>query len=254
MNGDYKLSMFLIGTSFLFLMPYGFFKYREVRKIWRYNVDLVRFLEDLAGYANTGMPMREALLSVAKNRYGAFDPVVRHIESLLYMNVSVDEALRKAFSDTRFRNNRIVSTLLIEANRVGGDMGLTLTQLAESFNAVITAKKQQVASVTSYMTVAVIGFGVFLFTIGLIFQMLFPQFARLSGVNGGIGSIGAGISMSFNMLPQFEFFVFLSVVILGFFTGIVSSALKDNSYYSGFFYGGIFVIISLVMQVLLWGV
>lgn len=252
-KGDYRGSLLLIGLGFLSLFPFGYMEFRKLRGEWKYNNDMIKFLEDLAGYANTGMPLREALISVAKSRYGAFDYVVRKIELMLNLNMSVEEVIRRAFSDERYRFNKIVSTLLVEANRVGGDIGMTLQMLADSFNALMVAKRQQQAAVSSYMIVAIIGFGVYLFTIGLIFVMLFPSFAKL-GVSGISSGLGAGISMSFNMLPQFEFFVFLSVIVLGFFTGLVSSSLKDNSYYSGFFYGGIFVLVSLIMQVIVWGV
>jgi len=254
-NGYYQHAEFLIGLAFVSLMPFGVIDFLRVRGEWKYNIDMIRFLQDLAGYANTGMPMHDALLEVAKNNYGYFDRVVKKIKYLLLMHVSVEEALNRAFSD-KSRNNEIVRSLLIEANRVGGDVGHTLTGLADSFTAKINAKKQEKATVSSYMMVAIIGFGVYLFTIALIFQMLFPEFAKLSGATSGTTglSMGAGLSMSFFMLPQFEFFVLLSVIILGFFTGLVSSTLRDNSYYSGFFYGGIFVIITLIMQALLWGI
>ncbi|MGC8610290.1 MAG: type II secretion system F family protein [Thermoplasmata archaeon] len=249
-EGHYKLSLFMIELSLFSFFPYGLWNYLKLRHEWIYNQNLILFLNDLANYVNTGMPLREAILQTAKNKYGVFSSVIKDLEARLHMGFSVADSIEAAFSRINYKNNKIVKTLLVIADKVGGDIGASVSQLAMAFTSYINAKKSQMAAVSSYMIIASIGYGVYLFTIALVFDTLFPQFVKLSG---GITAFGSGFSLSLIYIQQFEYYVFLSVVILGFVTGFVSSTLKENSFKSGFFYSGIYILVAIITQALVWG-
>ncbi|MGC8692086.1 MAG: type II secretion system F family protein [Thermoplasmata archaeon] len=250
LEDNYKTSIFMIELAFMSFFPYGLWNYLKLRHEWIYNQNLILFLNDLSNYVNTGMPLREAILQTARNKYGAFSSVIRDLEARLHMGFSVADSIEASFSKINYKNNKIVKTLLVIADKVGGDIGASVSQLALAFTSYINAKKSQMAAVSSYMIIASIGYGVYLFTIALVFDTLFPQFVKLSG---GITAFGSGFSLSLVYIQQFEYYVFLSVVILGFVTGFVSSTLKENSFKSGFFYSGIYILIAIIAQALVWG-
>ncbi|MGC8646460.1 MAG: type II secretion system F family protein [Thermoplasmata archaeon] len=250
LEDHYKTSIFMIELAFMSFFPYGLWNYLKLRHEWIYNQNLILFLNDLSNYVNTGMPLREAILQTARNKYGAFSSVIRDLEARLHMGFSVADSIEASFSKINYKNNKIVKTLLVIADKVGGDIGASVSQLALAFTSYINAKKSQMAAVSSYMIIASIGYGVYLFTIALVFDTLFPQFVKLSG---GITAFGSGFSLSLVYIQQFEYYVFLSVVILGFVTGFVSSTLKENSFKSGFFYSGIYILIAIIAQALVWG-
>jgi flagellar protein FlaJ len=195
----------------------------------------LQFVRSLVGTVKSGISIPNSIIQIANEDYGPLTPYVKKLRNQIEWGIPIQEALINFGKDT---NNPIINravSIVLEAERSGGEIGDVLDSVTSSVVNIKKMKEERKASVFSQIVQGYIVFFVFI-VIMLVMQLyLFPQIQEvgslggLTGLDFAEGVVGSGEAENVNLDSTF----FSLILIQGFFAGIMIGKFSEGTIKQG---------------------
>jgi flagellar protein FlaJ len=247
-------SMNIVILAFLLIiMPPGFFNLYEARRISRLEAEFPAMVRDMSLSVKSGMTLKEAMSVAAVGQYGALTKAIKQMNNAISWGVSFDDALlhfAKKYPTLLIR--RTVFTL-IEASRMGGQLGEILEGVATDVEETKALEKRRSAETKPYLMVCYISYFVFLAVIMIMSYVFLPMMKEASEATSGVAlPSGMGqFAVSDADLAKYNMLFFHALVIQGFFAGIVTGKMAEGKVVAGLKHSVFFIIVAVIAYTLL---
>src|SRR4030042_652428 len=237
----------------LIIMPPGFFNLYETRRISRLEAEFPAMVRDISLSVKSGMTLKGAMSMAAGGQYGALTKAIKQMDNAISWGVSFDDALlhlAKKYPTVLIR--RTVFTL-IEASRMGGQLGEILEGVATDVEETKALEKRRHSATKPYLMVCYVSYFVFLAVILIISYTFLPMMKQASEatssatIPGGTGQF----AVSDAALAQYNMLFFHALVIQGFFTGIVTGKMGEGKVVAGLKHSAVFIIVAVIAYTVL---
>ncbi|MDP6641834.1 MAG: type II secretion system F family protein [Candidatus Nanoarchaeia archaeon] len=193
----------------------------------------LQFVRSLVGTVKSGISIPNSIIQIANEDYGPLTPYVKKLRNQIEWGIPIQEALINFGEDT---NNPIINravSIVLEAERSGGEIGDVLDSVTSSVVNIKKMKEERKASVFSQIVQGYIVFFVFI-VIMLVLQLyLFPQIQEVGSLGGLTGIDFAqgivGEAEEVNLDSTF----FSLILIQGFFAGIMIGKFSEGTIKQG---------------------
>jgi len=235
------------------VMPPSLFNFYETRRTGRLEAEFPAMVRDISLSVKSGMTLKGAVSIAAEGQYGALTPAIKKIDNMISWGVSFEEAwLHFAKKYPTLLIRRTVFTL-IEASRMGGQLGEILEGVATDVEETKTLEKKRSSETKPYLMVCYISYFVFLAVILIMSYIFLPmmqeaaEVATRGALPGGLGQF----AVSERELALYNRLFFHALVIQGFFAGIVTGKLGEGKAVAGLKHSIFFIIVSVIAYALL---
>jgi len=237
----------------LIIMPPGFFNFYETRRISRLEAEFPAMMRDISLSVKSGMTIKGAMSVAAGGQYGALTKAIKQMDNAISWGVSFDEALlhfAKKYPTSLIR--RTVFTL-IEASRMGGQLGGILEGVATDVEETKALEKRRNSETKPYLVVCYISYFVFLAVILIMSYVFLPMMKEASKATSGVAlPRGMGqFAVSNANLAKYNMLFFHALVIQGFFAGIVTGKMGEGKVVAGLKHSVFFIIVAVIAYTLL---
>ena len=235
------------------VMPPSLLNLYETRRITRLEAEYPSLMRDISLSVKSGMTLKGALSIAAEGQYGALTPAIKKIDNMISWGVSFEEALlhfARKYPTLLIR--RTVFTL-IEASRMGGQLGTILEGVATDIEETKTLERKRSSETKPYVLVCYISYFVFLAVILIMSYIFLPMMQEAADIAGGAalpGGIGQ-FAVSEEELAIYNRLFFHALVIQGFFGGIVTGKLGEGRAVAGLKHSVFFIVVAVIAYVLL---
>ena len=191
----------------------------------------LEFARNLVESVKTGTPISKSIINVSKRNYGALTPHVKKLSNQIKLGIPLNLAIKTFAKDV---NNKTVSralTLIGQAERAGGDIGIILESVAKAVSSSDKLKKERKATIQTLVVQGYIIFFVFIIIILVMQFRIIPMLAGIGGELGGALGFAGGESIDANEISNAFLYLLL---IQGFFTGLTIGKLSENNIKAGF--------------------
>ncbi len=198
----------------------------------------LEFSRNLVESVKAGTPISKSILNLKGKDYGSLTPHVEKLSNQIALGIPVKDALAIFAKDIDNRTIARAVTLIIEAERAGGEIGNILENVAKSVSQTDKLKKERKAAI---YTLVVQGYIIFLIFIVIMLVMQFkilPMLTQFKGMGGGGGSssmsdigglsLGGGVDVDELAKP----FLYL-LLVQGFFVGLTIGKLAEGNLKAG---------------------
>lgn len=230
-----------------------FFKEQKRQKeIEEKFVELVR---TLVGTVKSGISIPQALRQTADKDYGALTKYTRKLANQLEWGIPVDEALLIFSKDTGNTTIKRAVSIVLEAEKSGGDIENVLESVTDSVVHVKKMKAERRAETYSQMVQGYIVFFVFIGIMLLLQIKLFPMLAGMSGaMSSGLGSMGVlGSVFGEGEQANLDKIFFSMLMIQGLFAGIMIGKFSEGTIKQGLAHSLALMTISALIVTLVKG-
>ena len=186
-------------------------------------------MRNIAEAIKAGSSIPKAIIHISKKDFGALNPYARKLANQIECGIPTKTALMTFSGDT---NNAVIKrsvSIIIEAEKSGGDITDIITSVVDS---VVTIKKMKQERKTSTHSQIVQGYLVFYIFIAIMLALqlwLFPKLLGLSqAVKGGGSSPLSFVEVGSDMI-NLDFAFFSLVLIQGFFAGIMIGKFSEGT-------------------------
>jgi flagellar protein FlaJ len=237
----------------LIIMPPGFFNFFETRRISRLEAEFPAMIRDISLSVKSGMTIKSAMSMAAGGQYGALTKAIKQMDNAISWGVSFDDALlhfARKYPTTLIR--RTVFTL-IEASRMGGQLGEILEGVATDVEETKTLEKRRNSETKPYLMVCYISYFVFLAVIMIMSYVFLPMMKEASEATSGT-ALPAGMgqfAVSDADLAKYNMLFFHALVVQGFFAGIVTGKMAEGKVVAGLKHSVFFIIVAVIAYTLL---
>jgi flagellar protein FlaJ len=237
----------------LIIMPPGFFNFFETRRISRLEAEFPAMIRDISLSVKSGMTIKSAMSMAAGGQYGALTKAIKQMDDMISWGVSFDDALlhfARKYPTALIR--RTVFTL-IEASRMGGQLGEILEGVATDVEETKTLEKRRSSETKPYLMVCYISYFVFLAVIMIMSYVFLPMMKEAADIAtgkalpGGLGQF----AVSDANLALYDRLFFHALVIQGFFAGIVTGKMGEGKVVAGLKHSVFFIIVAVIAYTLL---
>lgn len=181
---------------------------------------LPRLLEDVAESQEAGMTLLQALDESSQRKYGPITEELRTLVTQLSWGVEFDEAFN-AFGERIGTELSVrVTTLLLEAIELGGDLKTAFKSTAEFVRKMITLRDERESQLRQYMMVIYVSSLVFMLILIILYQSFF-----LSMASGSKTGFGTKKEIS---LEEFKTVLFDLAIVEAFFGGLIVAKLSQR--------------------------
>jgi archaeal flagellar protein FlaJ len=237
----------------LIIMPPGFFNFYETRRISRLEAEFPAMMRDISLSVKSGMTIKGAMSVAAGGQYGALTKAIKQMDNAISWGVSFDDALlhfAKKYPTSLIR--RTVFTL-IEASRMGGQLGGILEGVATDVEETKALEKRRNSETKPYLVVCYISYFVFLAVILIMSYVFLPMMKEASKATSGVAlPRGMGqFAVSNANLAKYNMLFFHALVIQGFFAGIVTGKMGEGKVVAGLKHSVFFIIVAVIAYTLL---
>jgi flagellar protein FlaJ len=163
--------VFIIATLFV-LGSYALIREIHVRRLRRIEAATPEFLERLASLNEAGMSVVESIRRVRGSDLGALSDEVDRIYRDIQLGANVDEALTRFENRIRTKSVTRATTLLTNAMRASGKIGVVLRIASEQARADLSMQRKRRQEMFTYQVVIYISFFVFLVIIIAVTSVL----------------------------------------------------------------------------------
>jgi len=235
------------------IMPTSFLNYYETRRTGKLEAEYPAFMRDISLSVKSGMTLKGAMSIAAEGQYGALTPAIKQIDNMISWGVSFEDALlhfAKKYPTLLIR--RTVFTL-IEASRMGGQLGEILVGVATDVEETKALEKKRSSETKPYVMVCYISYFVFLAVILIMSYVFLPMMQEASEIAGG-GALSSGVgqfAVSEEDLTLYNRLFFHALVLQGFFAGLVSGKLGEGKAVAGLKHSVFFIIIAVIAYAIL---
>jgi flagellar protein FlaJ len=247
-------SMNIVILAFLLIiMPPGFFNFFETRRISRLEAEFPAMIRDISLSVKSGMTLKGAMSVAAGGQYGALTKAIKQMDNAISWGVSFDDALlhfARKYPTVLIR--RTVFTL-IEASRMGGQLGEILEGVATDVEETKALEKRRNSETRPYLMVCYISYFVFLAVIMIMSYVFLPMMKEASEATSGAtlpGGMGQ-FAVSDADLAKYNMLFFHALVIQGFFAGIVTGKMAEGKVVAGLKHSVFFIIVAVIAYTLL---
>jgi archaeal flagellar protein FlaJ len=237
--------VFLLNSKFLFItlglaviiafLPFLIsFLSRESREKEK-EAMFLEFSRNLIESVKAGTPISKSIVNVSDKNYGPLSEHVKKLANQISLGIPVRQALQTFSYDV---GNKAISraiALIIQAEASGGDIGLILDSVTESFSQIEDIKKERASSVYSLIIQGYIIFLIFLVI------MIFVQVKFLPLISQSFSTTEQGMS------GVIERSFYILIFIEAFFTGLVTGKLGEGKIRAGIKHSVILMIISFIV-------
>ena len=237
----------------LIIMPPGFFNLYETRRISRLEAEFPAMVRDISLSVKSGMTLKGAMSVAAGGQYGALTKAIKQMDNMISWGVSFDDALlhfAKKYPTSLIR--RTIFTL-IEASRMGGQLGEILEGVATDVEETKTLEKRRSSETKPYLMVCYISYFVFLAVILIMSYVFLPMMKEASEATSGAalpGGMGQ-FAVSDADLAKYNMLFFHALVIQGFFAGIVTGKMAEGKVVTGLKHSVLFIVVAVIAYTLL---
>ncbi|MDD5650988.1 MAG: type II secretion system F family protein [Candidatus Nanoarchaeia archaeon] len=242
--------MFVIAfvlMTFQFLLDF----LQENKRQKEVELKFLEFVRALVETVKSGVSVPKAIQQVSREDYGYLTTHVKKLANQLEWGFPLQAALINFAKDT---NNRVIAksvSIVIEAEKSGGNMGEVLEAVSNSVFSIKKIKEERKNSVYSQLVQGYIIYFVFI-AIMLVMQIyLMPKISQLSldvgaGLSGtlipGMGTGAAKLSSDF----MDQLFIYL-VIIQGAFAGLLIGKFSEGELKYGIKHALILVIVGYLI-------
>jgi len=237
----------------LFIMTPSFFNLYETRRISRIEAEFPAMVRDISLSVKSGMTLKGAMSMAAGGQYGALTKAIKQMDNMISWGVSFDDALlhfAKKYPTPLIR--RTVFTL-IEASRMGGQLGEILEGVATDVEETKTLEKRRSSETKPYLMVCYISYFVFLAVILIMSYVFLPMMKEAAEATSG-GNLPSGVgqfAVSDADLAKYNMLFFHALVIQGFFAGIVAGKMGEGKVVAGLKHSVFFIVVAVIAYTLL---
>ena len=237
----------------LFIMTPSFFNFYETRKIGKLEAEFPAMVRDISLSVKSGMTIERAMSMAAGGQYGALTKAIKQMDNMISWGTSFDDALlhfAKKYPTPLIR--RTVFTL-IEASRMGGQLGEILEGVATDVEETKTLEKRRSSETKPYLMVCYISYFVFLAVIMIMSYVFLPMMKEASEATSG-AALPSGVgqfAVSDADLAKYNMLFFHALVIQGFFAGIVAGKMGEGKVVAGLKHSVVFIVVAVIAYTLL---
>ena len=237
----------------LTIMPPGFFNFYETRRISRLEAEFPAMVRDISLSVKSGMTLEGAMSIAARGHYGALTPAIKQIDNMMSWGVSFEDALlhfAKKYPTPLIR--RTIYTL-IEAFRMGGQLGEVLEGVATDVEETKALEKRRSSETKPYLLVCYVSYFVFLAVILVMSYVFLPMMKEAAEVStgealpGGMGQF----AVSEEDLALYNMLFFHALVIQGLFAGIITGKIGEGKAVAGLKHSVFFIVVAVIAYTLL---
>jgi len=237
----------------LIIMPPGFFNFYETRRISRLEAEFPAMVRDISLSVKSGMTLKGAMSVAAGGQYGTLTRAIKQMDNAISWGVSFEDALlhfARKYPTSLIR--RTVFTL-IEASRMGGQLGEILEGIATDVEETKALEKRRSSETKPYLLVCYVSYFVFLAVILIMSYVFLPMMQESANVAtgkalpGGLGQF----AVSDAGLALYDRLFFHALVIQGFFAGIVTGKMAEGKVVAGLKHSVFFIIVAVIAYTLL---
>jgi flagellar protein FlaJ len=237
----------------LTIMPPSFFNLYESRRISRLEAEFPAMVRDISLSVKSGMTPKGAMSIAAGGQYGALTPAIKQIDNMISWGVSFEDALlhfAKKYPTPLIR--RTVFTL-IEASRMGGQLGEILEGVATDAEETKVLERRRSSETKPYLTVCYVSYFVFLAVILIMSYIFLPMMKEAAeAATGGALPGGMGqFAVSEEDLALYNMLFFHALVIQGFFAGIVTGKIGEGKAVAGLKHSVFFIVVAVIAYTVL---
>ena len=249
------LSSPLRTTSRLVLVPAGvvvlpytvLYERRRKEKI-EIRRRLPNFLSILSNANETGMSLTESLNLVVRQTTGRLADEMRTARNDMYWNGDVSNALSRTANRVRVPSVSRVLKLIKEANRLSGDTSRVLTVAARDARTQERLSRNRYQNISSYVTVIVVGFLVYLFVVALLDAFYVQRVVEAAEATAPAeGAPETPISLAQVPAEQVRLAYFHSALVQAVCAGGISGKILRNDARSGLKYTVFMVALTVVV-------
>ena len=237
----------------LTIMPPSLFNLYETRRTGKLEAEFPAMVRDISLSVKSGMTLKGAMSIAAGGQYGALTPAIKQIDNMMSWGVSFEDALlhfAKKYPTPLIR--RTIFTL-IEASRMGGQLGEILEGVATDAEETKALERKRSSETKPYLMVCYISYFVFLAVILIMSYIFLPMMKEAAEVAtgealpGGLGQF----AVSDEDLALYNRLFFHALVIQGFFAGIVTGKLGEGKAVAGLKHSVFFIVVAVIAYTLL---
>ena len=237
----------------LTIMPPSFFNLYETRRIGKLESEFPAMMRDISLSVKSGMTPNGAVSIAARGQYGALTPAIKQIDNMISWGVSFEDALlhfAKKYPTPLIR--RTIFTL-IEASKMGGQLGEILEGVATDAEEIKTLERRRSSETKPYLAVCYVSYFVFLTVILIMSYIFLPMMKEAAEVATGeaLPSGMGHFAVSEEDLALYNMLFFHALVIQGFFAGIVTGKIGEGKAVAGLKHSVLFMVVAGIAYMLL---
>ncbi|MBI2667449.1 type II secretion system F family protein [Candidatus Woesearchaeota archaeon] len=207
--------------------------FKEIRRQKEIESRFLQFVRSLVGTVKSGVSIPSSIIQISDEDYGELTPYVRKLRNQIEWGITIQDALINLGNDTSNPIIKRAISIVIEAEKSGGDMEDVLDSVTKSIVDIKKMKEERKASVFSQIVQGYIVFFIFI-VIMLVLQLyLFPQIKEVGLIGGLAGTEFAtgviGSSESVNL----DYIFFGLILVQGFFAGIMIGKFSEGTIKQG---------------------
>jgi flagellar protein FlaJ len=225
--------------------PMGWFAYVRERHTAQLEERFPDFLRDLNESYGAGLTMAQAIRVAARGDYGKLNPEIRRMANQVSWGTPFHEALT-LFAD-RVETPIVTRAvaLINKATRAGGNTKDVLAAAARDAREIKALQQERKLSMTLYVIVIYVAFGVFLGVVAALQGLLVPALLQATQGVGARGLAGLPVATDVSFM-DFRLIYFGVGLVQALGSGIVAGVMAEGSYAAGLKHGTILVLLTLL--------
>jgi len=238
-----SLSYFLMVVSaVLFLLPFVLSFLEKQRWQREKEEKFLEFTRDLVENVRSGTPISKSIINLRRRNYGTLSPHIAKLANQLSMGITLESSFETFSGESRSPMIAKAVTLIIEAERAGGDISNVLESVSRSVNQIETLKKERKAAVSNLVTQGYIIFMIFIVIMLVLEFKILPMVYDISAVEGlSVGS-GAGMDQGSFSTP-----LLAMILVQSFFAGLVIGKISEGTIKRGIKHSFILLALTLLI-------
>ncbi len=196
----------------------------------------LEFSRALASTVKSGIPISKAILQISKANYGALDPHIKKLANQITWGIPLSSCLNTFASDTRNRVVKKSISIVIEAEKSGGNITDVLDSITNSVLQIKKLKDERRSNAYSQLIQGYFIFFIFIAIMLVIKIYLIPQLGdvagvTLTGISSGVGALAE--EQGFTSQINIENIFLAMVLIQGLFAGLMIGKFSEGDILKG---------------------
>jgi archaeal flagellar protein FlaJ len=248
--------LLVIGV-FLIAAPFLIDTIKENRKNLELEKEFLEFIRAVSDGVKAGIPIPKAICELSDNNFGYLTPQVRKLIHQIEWGIPLRDAFIRFARDTNNKVVRRAMTIIVEAERSGGNVSTILDSVTNSVLQIRKIKEERKSSAFSQQIQGYFVFFIFIAIMSVLQVYLLPQLesigtSALSGMGSSLGGFLGNVASEESSLNFSRIFSYL-IVVQGFFAGLLVGKFAEGNLKSGLKHSLIMVILGYMIFSIIGG-